>query len=211
MIRVMVADDHVLIREGLKRLFEMDSRLQVVKEAANGREALEAARQGGIDVVLTDLSMPDVNGMELIMHIHSLKPALPIIVLSMHNDVQTVRRALKAGASGYVVKDTDPEILLAAVDQVAKGGRFIDPNVAERMLFDIELPQRESPHEVLSDREFNIMCMLAMGQSMNQIATKLAISNKTVSTYKARLMAKLELSSDVELIRYAMSHGLADQ
>lgn len=210
MIRVLIADDHAIVREGLKYLFSLSPNIKVVGEVATGAATLEAVSKGGLDLLLLDLSMPGVDGTELIANIRTDNAILPILVLSMHNDSQTVRRALKAGAFGYVVKDSDPETLLAAVHQVAKGGRFIEPALAERMLFNVNFFSDRQPHEQLTEREFDILCMLAKGKSVNQIATKLAISNKTVSTHKARLMEKMNLSSTAELVRYALSHELAE-
>lgn len=216
MARILIADDHILVREGLKRLFSLDARLTVVMEAGTGTDALQAVQQGGIDVVVLDLNMPGVDGTGLIAQIRARFPKLPILVLSMHNEAQIVKNVIKAGANGYVAKDAAPETLLAAVNCVAKGNRYIDPVIAENMLFNFDvLPNFHKksddvvPHETLSEREFLVMRMLSTGYSVNEIAAKLAISNKTVSTYKARLKQKLACGSDAELVRYALIHGLA--
>jgi len=210
MIRVLIADDHAIVREGIKHLFSLTQNITVVGEIASGPKTLEAVGRGGMDLLILDLNMPGTDGTELIASIREQDAKLPILVLSMHNEVQTIKRALKAGASGYVVKDSAPETLLAAVYQVAKGGRFIEQSLAERMLFNVNFFNNRLPHELLTEREFDVMCMLAKGKGVNQIATKLGISNKTVSTHKARLMEKMNFSSSVELVRYALAHGLAE-
>lgn len=210
MIRVLLADDHAVVREGMKRLFSLGGGIVVAGEAANGVQTLEAVQRGGFDLLLLDMYMPGMDGTELITRIRACDATLPILVLSMHNESQTVRRALKAGASGYVVKDSSPEILLAAVSKVAQGRHFIEPGLAERVLFNASLGGHGALHELLTDREFDIMRMLAKGDTVSEISAKLAISNKTVSTHKARVMEKMNFSNNVELVRYALAHGLVE-
>lgn len=208
MIRVLIADDHAIVREGIKHLFGLTPDLVVAGEAASGGQVVEAVRRGGIDLVLLDLYMPGMEGIQLISHVRANDARVPILILSMHNESQVVRRALKAGASGYVVKDCEPETLLTAINQVARGGRFIEPLLAEQMLFNINPGNHGMPHEVLTEREFDVMCMFAKGNTVNEISAKLSISNKTVSTHKARIMEKMRFSNNVELVRYALTHGL---
>jgi DNA-binding NarL/FixJ family response regulator len=208
-VKVLIADDHAIVREGLKHLLACSGNIEVAGEAATGLEALNAVAKGGFDLLLLDLNMPGMDGTELIAQIRTRNPALPILVVSMHNESQTVRRALKTGASGYVVKDSSPETLLTAVEQVSKGRNFIEPALAERMLFNSNYFSAGPLHENLTDREYDIMRMLAKGKSINQIAALLAISNKTVSTHKARLMEKMNFSTNTELVRYAIENGLA--
>lgn len=208
MIRILIADDHAIVREGLKQLFALWADVSVAGEAVNGAQVLEAVRQNEIDLLLLDMTMPGVSGVELIARVRAHSPSLPILVLSMHNEPQIARRALASGASGYLTKDSDPEMLMAAIRKVAGGGRFIDPELAESMVFDSGGNGERLPHELLSEREFHILRLLVQGRSINEIADELSISNKTVSTHKARLMQKLNFQNNAELVRYGIDHGL---
>ena len=210
MIRVLIADDHAIVREGLKQLFALDNGIVVAGEAVDGSQVLETLRQGGFDLVLLDMTMPGVSGVNLISRIRAQDGAPPILVLSMHNELQIARRALTAGASGYLTKDSRPEILMAAIRKVATGGRFIDPGLAEQMVFEAGDSGSRPPHELLSDREFHILRLLVRGMSVNDVAEELVISNKTVSTHKARLMLKMNFHNNAELVRYAVAHGLIE-
>ncbi|MFL9913406.1 response regulator [Paraburkholderia sp. RL17-337-BIB-A] len=210
MIKILVADDHAIMREGLKQLFSLEKGISVVAEASNGDEVFETLRRMQVDLILLDMSMSGISGANLINRIRLQRGCPYILVLSMHNEPQIVRYALNAGASGYLTKDSDPLTLIGAVVKVASGGRFIDPRLAEQLLFDGgDLAQRP-PHELLSTREFEIFNLLVRGRSVNEIAEELSISNKTVSTHKARLMQKIDCQSTVQLVRYAMSHQLTE-
>jgi DNA-binding NarL/FixJ family response regulator len=208
MIHLMIADDHAILRESLKHLFALTDDIEVSAEAMNGGEVLERLRDGGIDLVLLDMNMPGISGEDLILRLRAQYPELPILVLSMHNQAQIALRALKAGACGYLSKDRDAEMLLTAIRKVAAGGRFIDPVLAEQMAFEASGIAPRALHTSLSDREFEILCLFANGISLNDIAAKFSISNKTVSTHKSRLMEKMGFTSNAELIRYALDHGL---
>lgn len=210
MIRVLIADDHVIVRSGLKQLFALTSDIQVAGEAGSGAEVLQGLRQGPIDLLLLDLTMPGISGADLIARVKAHHSDLPILVLTMHNEPQVAARMLKAGAGGYITKDCEPEILLAAVRKVAAHGHYMDPGVAERMVFDAASTSARPPHTLLSERELQVLRLLITGLGVNDIATQLAISGKTVSTHKARLLEKLNLSNMAELIRYAMHNGLLD-
>lgn len=210
MIKLLIADDHAIVREGLKQLFALCQDVSVAGEAVNGAQVLDALRGGGIDLVLLDMNMPGVSGVDLITRIRAYHERLPVLVLSMHNEPQIARRALGAGASGYLTKDNDPETLMAAVRKVAAGGRFIDPALAEMMVFETNGKGERPPHEQLSDRELHILRLLVKGRSVNDIADELSISNKTVSTHKARLMQKLGFQNNAELVRYGLDHGLVE-
>lgn len=210
MIRVLIADDHAIVREGLKQLFALDIDVVVAGEATDGAQVLDVLRRERFDVVLLDMTMPGVSGVNLISRICAQDGAPPILVLSMHNELQVARRALNAGASGYLTKDSRPEILIAAIGKVAAGGRFIDPSLAEQMVFEVGSSAQRPPHELLSDREFHILRLLVRGMSVNDVAEELAISNKTVSTHKARLMLKMNFQNNSELVRYAVAHGLIE-
>ena len=208
MIRVLVAEDHTIVREGIKQLIGMARDLEVAGEACNGEQLIEVLRRTPCDVVLLDISMPGVNGLEAIPRIRALSEAPAILVLSMHDEAQMAARALKAGAAGYATKDSDPALLITAIRKVASGGRYIDPALADRMVFEVGLTDSRSPHAQLSEREFSVFERLVRGEGVNDIALHLAISNKTVSTHKARLMQKLGAHSMADLVRYAMEHRL---
>ncbi|MDO9320198.1 MAG: response regulator transcription factor [Pseudomonas sp.] len=208
MIRVLVAEDHTIVREGIKQLIGLAKDLQVVGEAGNGEQLLEVLRQVPCDVVLLDISMPGVNGLEAIPRIRALTHPPAILVLSMHDEAQMAARALKIGAAGYATKDSDPSLLLTAIRKVAGGGRYIDPDLADRMVFEVGLTDSRPAHALLSEREFSVFERLVQGASVNEIAQQLALSNKTISTHQARLMQKMNANSMADLMRYAMEHKL---
>lgn len=208
MIRVLVAEDHTIVREGIKQLIGMASDLAVVGEACNGEQLLENLRRIACDVVLLDLSMPGVSGLEAIARIRALSRPPAILVLSMHDEAQMAARALKVGAAGYATKDSDPALLLTAIRKVAGGGRYIDPDLADRMVFEVGLTDSRPPHATLSEREFSVFERLVQGANVNEIAQQMALSNKTISTHKARLMQKLNVNSMADLVRYALEHKL---
>jgi DNA-binding NarL/FixJ family response regulator len=210
MIRVLIADDHGIVREGLKQLFALGGDIAVAGEAVNGGEVLQALGTGGIDIILLDMTMPGISGANLITRLRAHDRCPPILVLSMHNELQVARRAMAAGASGYVTKDSDPQTLMTAIHKVATGGRFLDTVLAEKLAFVMGGGEEGEPHDVLSERELEILRRLVQGKSVNDIADELKISNKTVSTHKARLMQKMNFSNNAELVRYAVAHGLVE-
>lgn len=210
MIRLMVADDHAILRDGLKQLFALVDDVAVAAEAANGTDVLDLLRDGGIDLVLLDMSVPGISGEDLIVRLRTRHPALPILALSMRDEPQQAQRALKAGANGFVGKDVGADMLLAAVRKVAAGGRFLDPQIAEQVAFEATGAGNAVRHGRLSGREFQIMRLLASGAGIKAIADQLSISNKTVSTHKARLMEKMGFESSAQLIRYAIDHRIVD-
>nr|ADU90664.1 putative LuxR family two component transcription regulator [Collimonas sp. MPS11E8] len=210
MIRVLIADDHEIMREGLKQLFTFGNEIEVAAEASNGGQVLDALRAGGIDLVLLDMVMPGISGVNLIQRIRAHDANPPVLVLTMHNQPSIARRVLAAGASGYLTKDNKPETLIAAIRKVVAGGRFIDPEMAEQMVFEASSSDQRPPHELLSDREFHILRLLVRGNSVNEAAEELSISNKTVSTHKARLMQKMNFQNNVELVRYAVTYNLIE-
>lgn len=210
MIKILIADDHVLVRGGLKQLFALMDDIVVAGEATNGQEVLEALRHGSFDLILLDLTMPGISGVSLIGHIRALNATLPILVLSMHNELQIAKRVLLAGASGFVTKSSMQDVLLNAVRKVAAGGRFVDPAIAEQMMFEKPVSGEIAPHERLSERELHIMKLFAKGRGINEIAEELFINNTTVSTHKARLMQKMNFQSNAELIRYTVDQGLIE-
>jgi DNA-binding NarL/FixJ family response regulator len=210
MIKILIADDHAIVRGGLKQIIATTTDIVVAGEAAQGAEVIEKLRMCQVDLLLLDMTMPGISGVDLIRRVRTEQPALPILVLSIHNEAQVVARAVRAGATGYVTKDSDPDILLAAIRKLAGGGRFIDPKLIDVMVFDTHSSDA-APHEILSDREFQVLHLLAAGKSINAIAEVLVLSAKTISTHKMRLMQKLGLDNNAELIRYAIKHGLTSE
>ncbi|WP_122158322.1 response regulator transcription factor [Paraburkholderia sp.] len=208
MIKILIADDHAIVRGGLKQIIATTADIVVSGEAAQGSEVVDKLRTCEIDLLLLDMTMPGISGVDLIRRVRAEQPSLPVLVLSIHNEAQVVSRALRAGATGYVTKDSDPEVLLTAIRKLASGGRFIDPKLVDAIIFETHSGDAP-PHEILSDREFQVLQMLASGKSINDIAEGLALSAKTISTHKMRLMQKLGLANNAELIRYAIRHGLA--
>lgn len=208
MIRILFADDHAMVRSGLGQIFSITPGMEVVKEADNGDDVLTILRTLECDIVLLDLNMPGLSGPDLISRVKAHWPELPVLVLSMHNTGQAAARSLKAGAQGYITKDCEPEILIEAVRKVAAGGRYIAAEIAQKMVLMGTTANGLLPHEKLTDREFEIFMQLTQGVSVNDIAAKLNISNKTVSTHKMRLMEKLNANSVADLMRYAMDSNL---
>ena len=210
-VRIVLADDHAIVREGLKRIVGDVADFQVVGEAADGTAVMQAVRELEFDVLVLDLSMPGRSGMELIKLVKAEKPRLRILVLSMHQEMQYAVRAIKSGASGYLTKETAPSQLEQAIRKVSSGGAYISAEVAEQLALGA-MPGGDAalPHENLSDREFEVFRLLVAGQAVTDIAHKLNLSVKTVSTHKANLMQKLGLSNQTELVRYALKHGLTD-
>ncbi len=208
MIRLLIVDDHALMREGLKQLFEGEADIAVSAEAGSGEEALRVLQNQTVDLVLLDISIPGIHGAELITKIRERPNSPPILVLSMHNEPQIAKRKLKAGASGYITKDSSPKDLLGAIRKVASGGRYIAADIAEKIAFQVSATGPLVPHELLSGRELVILRMLAKGKKVSEIARELDISSKTVSTHKARLMQKMHIDNDVKLIQYTIAHGM---
>lgn len=208
MIRVLMVDDHVLMREGLKQLFDYADDITVVAEAGGGEEALRVLGKGGIDLVLLDVSMPGLHGAELIERIRQIPEAPPILMLSMHNELQIAKRNLKAGAMGYVTKNTPPAELMAAIRKVAAGGRYVVPAVAQQAVFELSVASEQPLHESLTTRERDILKLLVKGKKVTEIANEYGLSVKTISTHKINIKQKMGISSDAELMRYAIAHGL---
>jgi DNA-binding NarL/FixJ family response regulator len=204
----MVAEDHTIVREGIKQLITLAGDLTVVGEASNGSVLMDVLRRTPCDVLLLDISMPGLNGLEAIPRIRALDPAPAILMLSMHDEAQMAARALKAGAAGYATKDSDPALLLTAIRKVAAGGRYIDPQLADKLVFEMSLSDSRPPHMLLSEREYQVFERLVHGANVNDIANQLTISAKTVSTHKVRLMQKLGAHSVADLVRYAIDNQL---
>lgn len=210
MIRILIADDHAIVRGGLKQIIATTTDIVAAGEATHGAEVVEKLRNANVDLLLLDMTMPGMSGVDLVRTVRGINPALPILVLSMHNEGPVVSRALRAGASGYVTKDSDPGVLLSAIRKVAGGGRFIDPSLVDAIVFDLSDSDR-APHENLSERESQVLQMIIGGQSIAEIGASLNLSAKTISTHKMRLMQKLGVVNNADLIRYAIKHGLAQE
>jgi len=211
LIRIVVADDHTIVREGLKQLLSAAEGLEIAGEARDGHEVMKAVRELDFDLLLLDMSMPGKSGIELIKQVRSERPKLRILILSMHEERQYAIRAIRAGASGYLTKESASRQLVEAIRKVAGGGAFISAEVAEQLALGAMPDATLALHESLSDREFQVFRMLAEGRSVSDIAERLNISVKTVSTHKANLMQKMHMETTGELIRYALAHGLVEE
>lgn len=210
MIRLVIADDHAIVRDGLKQLLAAAEGIDVVGEAQNGHEVMLRVRDVEFDLLLLDMSMPGKSGIELIKQVRAEKPRLRILVLSMHEEPQYAVRAIRAGAAGYLTKDSPSARIVAAIRKVAGGGAWISAEAAEQLVFDAMPQTGAPPHRSLSDREFQVFELIVAGKSVTDIGTVLNLSVKTVSTHKAHFMQKMRLTNQTELIRYAISHGLLD-
>jgi two-component system, NarL family, invasion response regulator UvrY len=208
MIRIMIVDDHAIVRKGLKQVIESTHDLMVTKETGSGREAISFAGEGRCDVVLLDISMPDTHGIDVLKHIKFSRPEVGVIMLSMYPEDQYGLRALKAGASGYLTKDCDAYELIEAIRSAHQGRKYLSSSIAQLIAEDIGGQKTEHPHEVLSDREYQILCMIASGKRIKHIAETLGLSPKTVSTYRNRLLHKLKLQTNEQIISYARNNNL---
>jgi DNA-binding NarL/FixJ family response regulator len=210
MIKVCVVDDHAVIREGLKRIISENPGMSVTSEAGDGAEALRVIKSQPCDVVLLDITMPNKTGLDVLKQLHAESPRLPILVLSMHAEDQYAARVLRAGAAGYLTKDSGPGKIVQAIRKVVHGGKYVSLALAERLVADLAVDRSKAPHEVLSDREYQVLCLISSGKSVTDIAAELKLSVKTISTYRVRILEKLNLKNNAELTRYAIKEGLVD-
>lgn len=208
MIRVLLADDHAIVRAGLKEILAETGDITVAGEAASGQDVLARIRGDEYDVAVLDMSMPGRSGIELIRQVKDEKPKLRILVLTMHSEHQYAVRALKAGASGYLTKETAPDQLVAAIRRIAAGGAFVSPETAEQLALDVNRAPGGPPHTLLSDREYQVFELIVNGKSVSDIGRQLALSVKTISTHKTRILHKMGATSEAELVRYALEHKL---
>lgn len=208
MIKILIVDDHAIIREGLKQILSETPDMIVTGEANNGQEALEKVWENKYDVVLLDISMPGRNGLEILKQIKTDNPAIYILILSVSPEEQYAVRALKAGASGYLTKESTPNELIAAIRKVSNGKKYVSSSLAERLACHLEAKSEDSLHESLSDREYEVMCMIASGKSVKEIAENLFLSVKTISTYRTRILTKMEMKNNAQLTHYAISNRL---
>lgn len=210
MIRILTADDHAIVREGLKLILDEAPDLEVTAEAGSGPEVLSLIHEDKFDLVLLDISMPGSNGIEVLKSIKRVAPALPVLILSMYPEEQYAIRALKAGASGYITKDAPSNELLVAIRKVVSGGRYVSGSLAETLAFRLNEQTDKLPHELLSDREYQVFQLIAAGISTREIAGSMTLSIKTVSTYRTRILSKMNMKSNAQLIRYAVQRELID-
>lgn len=210
MIKVLIADDHAVVREGIKRIIADLSDMAVTAEANDGEDLLAKLDGGDCDVVLMDLAMPGMSGLEVLQKVRERSPTLPVLVLSMHPEDQYAVRTVMAGAAGYIHKGDPPEELVAAIRTVAAGRRYITAKVAERLASHVDTASPKPAHESLSNREHQVLCLIASGKTVSDIALELSLSVKTISTYRTRILEKLRLRHNAEITRYAMQHGLVE-
>ena len=210
MIRIMIADDHAIVRQGLARILERTGDMSVVAEHDNGVDALNWLRNNACDIALIDISMPGMNGIDLLKQLREEKPKLPVLVISIYSEDQYAVRLIRAGAAGYLTKGCAPAIVVEAVCQVASGKKYISPAVAEMLANEVGGSQNKLPHEILSDREYQIFLLIASAKTIAEIAGTLALSAKTISTYRARIMEKMRLNNNAELMRYAVDNRLTE-
>lgn len=208
MTRVLIVDDHEVVRDGLKRMLDERADAVAFGDAGTAGEALQLAREQDWDVAVLDLSLGNRSGLEVLKDLKQVRPSLPVLVLTMHTEEQYARRAFKAGAAGYISKDSPRAELVAALDKVIRGGRYVSPGLAERLILDLERGSDRPPHEILSDREFQVMCLIASGKTVGEIADVLALSDKTISTYRARILEKMGMKTNAELTYYAIQNRL---
>ena len=210
MIKVLIADDHPIVRQGLRQILAGISDMTVAGEAANAQETLAQVRAGGWDVLVLDITMPDRTGFDILKELKHAQPDLPVLVLSIHAEEQLAVRVLKAGASGYLTKENAPGELVKAIRKVVGGGRYISRGLAESLAFGLDADSTRPHHEALSDREFQVMQLMAGGKTLTEIAEELSLSTKTVSTYRTRLLEKMNLKTNADIIRYAIENGLIE-
>jgi len=208
MIRICLADDHAMFREGIKQILATHSDMQIVGEAGDGHTTLSLARNVPMDVLLLDISMPGLSGLDILQDITGERPQIRVLVLSMHPEEQYAIRVLKAGAAGYLTKEEAAEELVSAIRQVAKGGTYVGGHLAQTLAAAVRSDWDLLPHHLLSDREFQVMRMLALGRRVRDIAEELSLSEKTITTYRARVLEKMRLRTNVEITRYALRHRL---
>lgn len=210
MIKVLIVDDHALFRDGLKRIFSETDDIQVVAEAVDGKDFIKKAKEYEWDVALLDISMPDITGLDILKRIMSIKSSASILVLSMYPEEEYAIRAIRSGASGYLTKDSPTDQLISVIRRLAKGGKYVNPDLAEKLLFNPAHDPEKLTHTSFSDREYLVFKLIVSGESLTSIANKLALSVKTVSTYRSRILEKMNMKNNAQLVKYAIQHKLVE-
>lgn len=210
MIKILIADDHAIVREGLKKIIAQTSDIIVEDEATNGAGVISKVLKNDYDVIVLDITMPGRDGIDVMKQIKTIKPKIEILILSMHSEDQFAIRALKAGASGYLTKDSAPDELVDAIRRISLGRKHITSSLADKLAFEIGTDYEKLPHEKLSDREYQVLVLMASGKAVKEIAEELFISSNTVSTYRARILAKMGMRTNAELTSYAVKNQLVD-
>lgn len=209
-MKILIADDHPVVRRGLKQIIADTCDMDVGDEATNGWEVLSKVRAGDYDVVLLDIDMPGMNGLDVLTQLKHEKPKLPVLMLSMYPEEQFAVRALRAGASGYLTKESAPDELVGAIRKVFAGRKYVSSALAEKLALDLQRGGKQSPHETLSDREYQVMRLIASGKTATEIARELSLSVKTISTHRSHILKKMGMTSNAELTHYAVNRGLVD-
>ena len=210
MIKLIIADDHPIVREGLKQIIADSPHFTVSDEASDGPELLDKVRNEDFDVIILDLKMPGMDGLDVLKQLKIEKPRIPVIILTVHPEAQYALRILRAGASGYLTKESVSDELITAIRKVHRGGKYISPSLAEKIAFALDTDSEKILHETLSDREYQVMYMIASGKTVTEIAEELNLSVKTISTYRARILEKMNMKTNAELTRYAFQNNLID-
>ena len=210
MLKILIADDHPIVRQGLKQILSEESDMGVFGEAQNSQEVLELVRKQDWDIVILDITMPGRGGIDVLKELKHQYPKLPLLILSMHPEDQYAVRALKAGAAGYLTKESAQEELIKAIRKIVRGGKYISSTLAEKLAFDLETETEKPLHETLSDREHQVLLMIASGKTVSEIAEELSLSVKTIDTYRARILEKMKMKTNAELMHYAIKNGLVD-
>ena len=210
MIKILIADDHTMFREGLKHILAECPDLVVTDEANNGQEVLDKIWKNDYDMVLLDITMPGMTGLEALKQLKNDKPKLPVLILSMHPEEQYAVRVLRAGASGYLTKESAPDELITAIRKISQGRKYITPSLAERLASEFEADSEKPLHDILSDREYEVLRMIAAGKTVKDIAKELSLSIKTISTYRTRIMEKMNMKTNAEVMHYVIKHQLLD-
>ena len=210
MLKILIADDHPIVRQGLKQILSEESDMGAFGEAQNSQQVLELVRKQDWDIVVLDITMPGRGGIDVLKELKHQRPKLPVLILSMHPENQYAVRALKAGAAGYVTKGSAQEELVKAIRKILRGGKYVSPTLAQKLAFNLEAEAEKPLHETLSDREYQVMLMIASGKTVSQIAEELSLSVKTIGTYRARILEKMKMKTNAELTHYAIKNGLVD-
>ena len=210
MLKILIADDHPIVRQGLKQILSEEFEIEALGEAQNSQEVLELVRKKNWDIVVLDITMPGRGGVDVLKDLKGQYPKLPVLILSMHPEDQYAVRVLKAGAAGYLTKESVQDELVKAIKKILAGGKYVSPSLAEKMAFDLETKTEKPLHETLSDREYQVMLLIASGKTVSQIAEKLSLSVKTIDTYRTRILEKMKMKTNAELMHYVIKNKLVE-